>query len=216
MWVDWRDAVIHVQKADMPVLRADPELRKLDLRWFHQELRTLEASEGGIWAPRTHDHNRELVISGDVYARAINILEPYVVEFENGQYAVKCVGANHNIADRLVQNNVSLIIGNSAGLIRLSDEELAEALAGAVWSDTVSYGPETKGGHVQRLDVEVSSRARPGDGLTDEQATQLLEMYLLKGLDREFPLLVNPNSRSAGPIAQDIVKIGSLVVVKRR
>ena len=59
------------------------------------------------------------MLSGVTYARTFEILSPYTVTFEDTgtPYTVRCVGANHNIADIKNVNNVSLIIGNSAGLI---------------------------------------------------------------------------------------------------
>jgi hypothetical protein len=47
------------------------------------------------------------------------------VEFEDGQYTVNCVGANHNISDVKVANQVSLIVNNAAGLITNSAIEFA-------------------------------------------------------------------------------------------
>jgi hypothetical protein len=40
-----------------------------------------------------------------------------MVEFEDGQYAVTCIGANHNIVDRRVFNQVSLNPNLSGGLV---------------------------------------------------------------------------------------------------
>jgi len=56
-------------------------------------------------------------LSGLTYARIVNIISPYSFEFEDGQYAVVTVGANHNIIDVKIQNQVSVVTQNSAGLI---------------------------------------------------------------------------------------------------
>lgn len=52
--------------------------------------------------------------------------------------------------------------------------------------------------------------------LTPEQATMMLEMYRILGLDPTRPLIVTPNSRDAGvEISQTIVKAGDTVTVTR-
>lgn len=51
--------------------------------------------------------------------------------------------------------------------------------------------------------------------LTPTQATMLLEMYNLLGLDPTLPLIVSPSSRDAGDISQTINKIGDTVTVTR-
>jgi len=108
---------IFVPRADMALVQAVPEIRELDVDAFRKDLRSLEASvEGMPWQP-THRHVTETTLSGVVYARFVAILPPYQVEFEDGQYTVRAVGANHNIADVKVTNQVSLITQNSAGLI---------------------------------------------------------------------------------------------------
>lgn len=51
--------------------------------------------------------------------------------------------------------------------------------------------------------------------LTPVQATMLLEMYNLLGLDPTLPLIVSPTARDAGDISQTIVKVGDTVTVTR-
>jgi hypothetical protein len=110
--------VIHVPRADMSLLQASPEIRSLDVDAFRLELKGLEDDpDYGVFLPKTHNHNTEITLAGITYARTVEILDPYTVEFEDGQYTVSCGGANHNLADVKVANQVSLIINNSAGLI---------------------------------------------------------------------------------------------------
>jgi hypothetical protein len=108
---------IFVPKADMPIVQASPEIRELDVDAFRHALKDMEASVDGMPWPDTHEHKSETVLSGIVYARIVRILAPYTVEFEDGQYAVSTVGANHNIMDVKIANQVSLLVQNSAGLI---------------------------------------------------------------------------------------------------
>ena len=96
---------------------------ELDVNQFRLDLKDWEDSEEGIVMPATHNHNTTVTLSGVVYARTLEIINGYTVEFEDGNYTVKCVGANHNLGDVKVVNSVSLLIGNSAGLVVTSSSE---------------------------------------------------------------------------------------------
>lgn len=113
--IDWPTGVIFVPQADLTFISG--VLYELDVNAFRLELKDLEDSEEGMIWLRTHNHNTEVTLSGVTYARTLEIINGYTVEFEDGQYTVRCGGANHNLADVKVANQVSLIIGNSAGLI---------------------------------------------------------------------------------------------------
>lgn len=107
---------IFVPRADMSIVQASPEIRELNVDTFRKALKDLEAAAEGMPWPDTHRHNGEVVLSGITYARFVTILAPYTVEFEDGQYGVRTVGANHNILDVKIANQVSLLTQNSAGL----------------------------------------------------------------------------------------------------
>lgn len=113
--VDWGARVIYVPKTFLSAVTAT--LFELDVDQFRLALKGLEDSPEGMSYPDTHRHNTEIVLSGVTYARSVEVVNGYTVTFEDGQYAVRCVGANHNLADVKNLNQVSLIIGNSAGLI---------------------------------------------------------------------------------------------------
>lgn len=115
--VDWTSGVITVPKADMPVVQVSPEIREFDVAQFHLDLRTIHATVEGAPYPQTHRHNSVVTLAGVTYARLVEILAPYTVEFEDDQYTVLAFGANHNVSDVKVPNQVSLITNNSAGLI---------------------------------------------------------------------------------------------------
>ena len=133
--IDWGTRVIFVPKADTALVQASPEVRELDVDWFRLQLKSLEDDENGMAFPDTHNHNTEITISGIVYARTIEIINGYTVEFENGSYSISCKGANHNLADVKVPNSVSLIINNAAGLISPDDFD-APTIADAVWDES--------------------------------------------------------------------------------
>jgi hypothetical protein len=110
---------IYVPKADTTLVAAGPpEIRSLDVDDFRNDVMTAYAAQPGPWAPVPFVHNGEITISGDIFARSVVFVDAYEIEFEDGQYTVKLTGANHNIADVRKANQVSLIIGNSFGLIR--------------------------------------------------------------------------------------------------
>lgn len=114
----------------------NPTLYELDVNALRLALKDIE-DEVGITYPDTHRHNTEVVLSGTTYARSVEFINGYTITFEDGQYAVRCVGANHNIADVKNLNQVSLIIGNSAGLQTVNiggGVGTVEQVADAVWN----------------------------------------------------------------------------------
>jgi hypothetical protein len=112
--------VILVPQADLTPLGGS--LYELNVNTTRLALKTIEASEEGIVFDDTHVHNTTVTVAGLTLARVVVIIAPYTLEFEDGQYTVKAVGANHNIADVKVANQVSLITQNSAGLIDASSD----------------------------------------------------------------------------------------------
>ena len=66
--------------------------------------------------PFTHNHNTEVTLGGVTLARVVEIVNGYVVTFEDGQYAVNIVGGNSNVGDRVTLNQVSIRSANSTGL----------------------------------------------------------------------------------------------------
>lgn len=127
---------------------------ELDTDQFRLDLKAIEDDEVGMAFPRTHTHNTEVTVAGITYARTIEILPPYSVEFEDGQYTVRLVGSNNNIFDVengiLVQNQVQVIPTNSAGLQTVTlaggvgtPQEVADAVWDALLvnhNDSGSFG----------------------------------------------------------------------------
>jgi len=119
--VQWLVRRIFVPKADTTQIQASPEIREIDANFLRGEVGTLFASEeGGPWSnPFIHDVER--TISGVTYSRLLTFL--YEIEFEDGQYAVKVSGADHNVLDVKVANQVSLLAAISAGRLIVKDAE---------------------------------------------------------------------------------------------
>ena len=115
--IDWPSGVISVPRADMPVTQVSPEIRSFDLEQFRLDLKALEQTVPGMPFDDTHIHNTQYTISGFLYVRAYSIINGYTVEFEDGQYGVAPFGANANVLDVKVANQVSYQSQNSAGLL---------------------------------------------------------------------------------------------------
>ena len=112
---------IFIPRADLSEVVAG-SLFSLDTNQFRKDLRTWESTVEGRTVPITHSHNTEYSVAGVTYARKVEIINGYSVEFESfpSAYSVNLVGSNNNIFDIqngiLVQNNVQVIPGNAAGL----------------------------------------------------------------------------------------------------
>lgn len=114
----WGERRIFVPKAQMALVQSVPaEIRQLDLNDFRLALLDLQDTPEGMTYPDTHRHNTTVTVGGVTLARVIEIINDFVIEFEDGQYAVNLVGANSNVGDRVVVNQVSVRASNSAGLV---------------------------------------------------------------------------------------------------
>jgi hypothetical protein len=125
--VNWRTKVITVPVDFLTPLNAEspPTFYELDVNALRLALKDIEDSEGMPFVD-THRHNSTVILSGVAYARTFEIINGYTILFDESvqdHYSVSCVGANHNVADVKIINTVSLIIGNSAGLIVTSNAD---------------------------------------------------------------------------------------------
>ena len=115
--IDWNTKVIFVPRNDLTLVQSNPtEIRNMDLNWFRLQLKDIEDSAVGMNFPDTHRHNTEVSLGGLTYARTLEILDPYTVTFEDGQWAVNLIGANSNVGDKANVNQVSIRPQNSAGM----------------------------------------------------------------------------------------------------
>lgn len=116
--INWATRVISVPLADLTPLGGSRYGH--DIEAFRLALKTIEDSEEGMGQLDTHRRNAPVTLAGVTYAQAFEIINGYTVEYEDGAYTVLASGANHNIGDVQVVNQVSLVIGNAAGLIVVS------------------------------------------------------------------------------------------------
>lgn len=142
-------------------------LYELDTDVFRKDLKDLEDAEEGIVFIDTHRHNTAVTVAGTTFARTIEIINGYSVEFTpDAAWSVRLVGSNNNIFDIqngiLIQNQVQVIPTNSAGLI-VGEGADPQDVADAVWNKDL---------------VEAMS----GSGTTGERFGKLLTLAKFLGL----------------------------------
>lgn len=141
--IDWGTGVIFVPRSELTLVQQLPTIiYTLDLNFFRLTLKDLEDDAEGMPYTITHIHNTEVTLGGLTYARVIEIVEPYTVTFEDGQYAVNLIGANSNVGDRVNVNQVSVRSANSAGMTSSPDIEYS-SFNGAVHVDITSSNEGT-------------------------------------------------------------------------
>lgn len=153
--INWSTKVITVPQSYLSHISG--AIYELDVNQLRLDLKDIEDSEEGSAFPDTHRHNTEVTLAGTTYARAVEIINGYTVLFEDvgTPYTVQCSGANHNIGDVKVVNQVSLIIGNAAGLIVGSggggSSYTPAEVADAVWSHSSAVDVAAKLAIIQKI-----------------------------------------------------------------
>lgn len=161
--IDPATFIISVPKADLTLVQSSPfEVRELDLNWFRLQLKAYEAETYGMYLLKTHDHNTEVSLGGLTFARVIEILPPYTITFENGNYAVNLVNANSNVSDKTNLNQVQVRSANSAGLVASTAAITATdalAIATAVW-DKLTADHATSGTFGEKIGKKVLTTSK--------------------------------------------------------
>ena len=137
--IDPATRVISVPQADLTLVSGTVYTMDTET-YFRTQLMALMDDEDFIWMPDSFRHNTEVSVAGVTYARVIEIINSYSVEFTpNSQWTVVLEGSNNNIFDVingiLVQNQVQVIPTNSAGLI------VAEGGGGGLLSGISGFPP---------------------------------------------------------------------------
>ena len=164
--VNWATKVISIPKADLTVIQASPEILELDVVDFWTNIHDIQDDFAGIPNDDIMRSNAPVTISGTTYVRTVEVINGYTVEFEDGQYQVNLVGANNNILDARVQNQVSINPSNSGGAVVA------------------------------------------GSGLSEAQATQLIELWKRMGLDADNPLTSTTSQITVDDITIDVTGDG--------
>ena len=114
--IDWGTLVINIPQADLTLISGSTYSLDTEVK-LRADVNALLASEAGIVFDHAISHNTELTIGGVTYARTIEFINGYTITFEDLQYGVNLTGSNHNVADVVNRNQVSVLTQNSAGLI---------------------------------------------------------------------------------------------------
>ena len=162
--INWATKVINVPQVDLTDLGGG--LYELNVNTFRLTLKDLEDDEAGIPFLRTHNHNTQVTVGGVTLSRVIEIINGYTITFQDtgSPYTVKCTGANHNIGDVKTVNQVSLIVGNTAGLITVTSgsgvtEQDKLDIVDRIW-DEIRTGHATAGSFGQYTLAELSANGR--------------------------------------------------------
>jgi hypothetical protein len=168
--VNWWTQVISVPQSYLTSLGGDSY--ELDVDVFRLALKDLEDDEGMPFVD-THSHVGEITLAGVTYARFVEIINGYTIEFEDGTYEVNLVGANNNVIDVKVVNSVSVIANNSAGLVSVQgvDQATLQRVLDILEGDQ-EYRPATyrildKGDQSELVskDVTLVTPGTPSDGV---------------------------------------------------
>ena len=122
--IDHDTLIITVPQADLTFVsgtfyRMDTE------NYFRAGVLALLDDEDHMVLEDAISHNTEVTVAGVTYARFIELINGYSVEFSpNSQWTVEVTGSNNNLHDvaagALVQNQVQVITTNAAGLISVT------------------------------------------------------------------------------------------------
>lgn len=130
--------VIEIPKADLVLVSSSPtEIRELNIDNFRKTLGDLQDDAPGMPYPTAFVHTAPLTVAGVTLARVVEILDPYVIEFEDGLYNVNITGGNSNISDVTIKNQVGVNTSNSAGLTYSKEVEDQSFTDSRVWIDSV-------------------------------------------------------------------------------
>lgn len=167
--IDRLTQIISVPQSDLALLSGT--LYSADTDQIRLDIKAIEASEEGIVWEDTNVHNTTVELFGVTYARTLQYIAPYSIEFTpDSLWSVRLEGSNNNMGDVeagiLVQNQVQVIPTNSAGLIDL------EILIAAAYQGQVVINPTTGQSGTTK---PIGTFERPSDNLTDTLAIAVRE-----------------------------------------
>jgi len=123
--LDPASRLITVPQADLTFVSGT--LYELDTNQFRKDVFDLLSGENYIWMPDAFTHNTEVTVAGTTFARTLEFINSYSVQFEDtgAEYSVRLVGSNNNIFDvdngiLIPTGKVTVIPTNSAGLQTVS------------------------------------------------------------------------------------------------
>jgi len=192
--VIWDKREIFVPKSYMIQVQTTPsEIWQLSIPVFKNTLGDLLDDAEGVIYPDIFKFNPTTDVGGVMLAPVVEILDPYTITFEDGQYAVNLVGANSNIADRVNVNNVSVRSSNSVGLQDLTSLQAA-SFDGTVTLDSVKGVPGTQ--------FPIGTRGTPSNNMVDART-------IMTNRNIDVIELLGSHTLTLGDIADDITIRGN-------
>ena len=191
MNIDWLTKVISVDRTVDTSLFSPVggAVYDFDTNAFRLALKDIEDSEDGMVHDDTHRHSTQVLLGGVTYARTLEIINGYTVEFlPDSNWTARLAESNNNIADVKVVNSVSVIQQNSAGLA-------VAAGADAVWDEPLESG------YTAREVVRVMSAALAGK-LSGAATTNVVIRDITDTKDRIDATVDQDGNRSA--VALDV------------
>ena len=192
--INWATKVISIPRSFTTLISGS--LYELDVNAFRLALKDLEDDATGMGFLDTHRHNTQVTLSGMTLARVFEVINGYTITFEDLAYSVRCVGANHNIGDVKNVNQVSLIIGNTAGLITVDTGGSAPSAATIATAVRAELAVE-----LARIDAATSTRTT-APGVRTELATELARI----------DVAISTRSDPADIVPANIVKVNNVAV----
>ncbi len=183
---------INVPQSDLTLISGT--LYELNTETLRQAIIALQDDEVGIAFEDAIRHNTEITVAGTIFARTIEVLnntnsdniDEYQIKFTpDSQWSVRFTGSNNNIFDVqngiLVQNQVQVIPGNSAGLQSFPQQELDNVKfliatlkkhhtgQGNIWYWDPISGDDNLAGtsHTSAFKTFAAAHAAAGDGTHD-------------------------------------------------
>jgi len=173
--VDYLTLTIAVPKIDLTLVSGTVYKYSIG-DTMRADMKAQEASEEGITFQDMHQHNTEVLLAGILYARVVEFINGFTVTIEDGQYGVNLFGANHNMADVINRNQVSIAVNNSAGLQTVPGGGLSGA------QDATLTAISRRTGMRQRIWIDagdnnaVKMTTYEEDGLTEFETHTLLTL----------------------------------------
>ena len=119
-YVQWDTRIIYIDQTELTEIVAG-SVYGLTTDWLWTTIHDLQDDEEGMANPDIMFHSLPYTLSGVTYARAVEIINGYQIQFTgpsppNDHYTVVLSGGNNNVGDVFIPNPVSVITNNSAGL----------------------------------------------------------------------------------------------------
>lgn len=118
--VNWLTKIVTVPLTDLVFVSGVNYT--LDIDMAHDELRNLEWKFAeGLWAPAIVEYINTQVLSGQIYAPIVKMINGYTWDIASSNIVVSLIGSNTNFLDTYIPGNgISLLANNSAGKITIT------------------------------------------------------------------------------------------------